>query len=197
MILDDVMPQAERSVAAHTLVDADLATTWRAIREANLIADRSVRWLFALRDLPTFAWNRARGRAAEVVPPSIRFDDIVKLEGWMLLGEEPEHEVVAGSIGKFWRRDYGWVDVTPDGFAAFDEPGFAKTVAGLSLRPYAAARTLLTYESRTTTTSDEARRQFGRYWFVLRPFVGLVMRRAVAAIRAEAERASARRGAVR
>ena len=27
-----------------------------------------------------------------------------------------------------------------------------------------------------------------RYWFVLRPFVGVVMRRAVAAIRREAER---------
>lgn len=192
MILDDVMPEPEHAVVAHTLVNADAAATWRAIHEANLFADRSVRWLVALRDLPTFAWNWVRRRPAELVPPSITFDDIVQLEGWMLLGEEPERELVAGSIGRFWQRDYGWIDVAPSEFAAFDEPGFAKTVAGLSLRPYGARRTLISYESRTSTTSDDAARRFRRYWFVLQPFVSLVMRRALAAIRAEAEVESAR-----
>lgn len=194
MILDQVMPHPDHAVVAHAVVEADAATTWRAVHEANLFADRAVRWLFALRDLPSFLWERARGRSAELVPPSITFDDIAQLEGWMLLGEEPRRELVAGSIGRFWQRDYGSIDVAPSEFAGFDEPGFAKTAAGISIRSYGDRRTLLSYESRTSTTSADAARQFGRYWFVLRPFVGLVMRRAVAAIRVEAERASAEVG---
>jgi len=190
MILDEVMPNSEHSVVAHAVVEADAATTWRAVHEANLFTDRTVRWLIALRDLPSFAWDRIRGRPAELVPPSITFDDILQLEGWTLLGEEPRRELVAGSIGRFWERGYGWTDVAAEEFAGFSEPGFAKTVAGISIRSYGDQRTLVSYESRTSTTSADAARQFGRYWFVLRPFVGLVMRRAVAAIRVEAERSS-------
>lgn len=191
MILDEVMPTPERVVAVHTVVKADLATTWRAVHEANLLADRSVRWLFALRDLPTLGWSRLRGRRRDFVPPSITVGDITDLEGWMLLGKDEEHELAFGSVGKFWQRDYGWVEVAPEAFAAFDEPGFAKTVAGISLRPYGNLQTLLSYESRTSATSEDARQKFGRYWFVLRPFIRLVMRRAVAAIAREAEQPAA------
>lgn len=191
MILDDVMPAPEHSVVAHAVIEADADATWRAVHEANLFADRRVRWLIELRDLPSFVWERIRGRTAELAPPSITFDDILQLEGWVLLGEEPQRELVAGSIGRFWERGYGWTDVPASEFAEFDEPGFAKTVAGISIRPYGDQRTLLTYESRTATTSADAARQFGRYWFVLRPFVGVVMRRAVAAIQGEAERRAA------
>ncbi len=191
MILDDVMPHPEHALVAHTVVEANIEATWRAVREANLLADRSVRWLFAARDLPNLAWNRLRGRPTAFVPPSITVGEIAQLEGWTILGEEPEREFVFGSVGKFWQRDFGWADVPPEDFAAFDEPGFAKTTAGLSLRPYGSGRTLLSYESRTATTSDDARRRFGRYWFVLRPFIGLVMRRALTAIRRHAERTTA------
>lgn len=190
MLLDEVMPEAEHAVVVRTVVDADAATTWRAVHEANLVGDRAVRWLVGARDLPSYAWNQLWRRPAKLVPPSITFDDIVELDEWMLLGEVREREVVLGSIGRFWQRDYGWSAVEPEGFAAFSAPGFAKTVAGISLQPYGDRQTQVTYESRTSTTSADAERKFRRYWFVLRPFVGLVMRRALAAIRSEAEGSS-------
>jgi hypothetical protein len=49
-------------------------------------------------------------------------------------------------------------------------------------------RTLLTNECRTATTDPVSRRRFARYWWVIRPFVGHIMRTTVAEIGADAVR---------
>lgn len=183
MILDGVLPQPEFAYVTHAVIDADPDATWRAMLEANLLGGRATRALFALRELPSTLRRRERTRT----PPRVTFGGFGDVEGWVRLGEEPGRELVLGSIGRFWRRDYGWREVAAADFAAFDEPGYAKTVIGISLRPYG-ARTLLSYESRTSTTSAAAHRRFRPYWLLLRPGIGIVMRRAVAAIRTEAER---------
>lgn len=107
--------------------------------------------------------------------------------GWVLLRDEPGVEFLIGLVGQFWHRDYGIVRVPRSGFADFDEPGYAETLAGLSLRPYGSHRTLLTYESRTITTDPVAHRRFAGYWRVLRPFVALLTRSALITIAREAE----------
>ena len=187
MILDDVMPAPPYSVMVQATVRADVDTTWTAVHDANLFADRWVLTLFALRDAPARLWHRLRGQSDEQMPRSFTFDDIAQLPGWTVLGEAPPHETVLGSVGQFWRHDYGWRDIAPSEFVGFDEPGYAKTVAAMRLQPLGGGRTLVTYESRTTTTSEEARRRFQLYWLLLKPGIWLVMKRAVAAIRAEAE----------
>ena len=55
--------------------------------------------------------------------------------------------------------------------------------ARLPLRPYGDHRTLLTYEARTQATDDAARNAFLRYWRVVTPGVGIVMRAALALMR--------------
>jgi hypothetical protein len=52
------------------------------------------------------------------------------------------------------------------------------------------ASTLLSYECRTLTTDPESRRRFLRYWWVIRPFVGHIMRATVTTIKADAEAAA-------
>ncbi|MCZ7528456.1 MAG: hypothetical protein M5U14_20050 [Acidimicrobiia bacterium] len=181
------MPDRRFAVAVHRLVDAGPDATYRAIHAADLLGDRVVRGLFAARELPDRVVARLRGEPLEPVPRRFTLDDVAALEGWTLLGEEPGVEIVLGSVGRFWERDYGWVEVPAEEWATFAEPGYAKTVAGLSIRPYGDHRTLVSYESRTTTTDEEARRRFRRYWWLLRPFLGIVMSRALDAIRREAE----------
>lgn len=44
------------------------------------------------------------------------------------------------------------------------QPGYAKTVYSLSLRPLDERRTLLSGAMRTATTDEQARRWFRRYW---------------------------------
>jgi hypothetical protein len=76
---------------------------------------------------------------------------------------------------------------TPETFASADAPGSARIAASLAVHPYSLDHVLLTYEARTTATDDQARRGVRRYWRVLSPFVGLVLRGVLRAIRRRAE----------
>ena len=111
--------------------------------------------------------------------------------GWVVLGEEPGVQLALGLVGAFWHRDYGIAHVAPAEFASFSRPGYAKVGVSFSVRPYGEQRSLLTYEARTTTTDEEARRRFRRYWLVIGRGAGLMMSRALVAIKAEAERSRA------
>ncbi|MDH3247861.1 MAG: hypothetical protein OEQ47_02815, partial [Acidimicrobiia bacterium] len=46
----------------------------------------------------------------------------------------------------------------------------------VSVREYGSRRSIVTYEARTAMTDDDSRERFGRYWTVVSPFVGTIMR---------------------
>ena len=112
------------------------------------------------------------------------------LPGWMGLGEDPPREIAFGAIGKYWQLDITWLDPVPktaEEFAAFDEPGWGKIAANLSVRPYGEGRSLLSYEARTAMTDVDSRTKFGRYWTVVSPFVGVIMRATLQSVKVYAE----------
>jgi hypothetical protein len=74
-------------------------------------------------------------------------------------------------------------------FRDFSDPGWGKIAANFSVTPYG-ENTLLSYECRTVTMDPESRRRFLRYWWVIRPFVGHIMRATLAKIKADAEAGS-------
>ncbi len=165
--------------------------TYAAIRETNL-SDRLIDALFAIRELPTRLARRWRGELPPPAPATVTFNDLATpAMGFMLLAEEPGVEFVVGSVGRFWRRDYGWHPIPPDRFVGFAEPGYAKLAVSFLVQPAAGGHSLLRYEARTATTDEVARARFRRYWRVIQPGVALVMRRALTRIRAEAERRQA------
>jgi hypothetical protein len=84
--------------------------------------------------------------------------------GWTLLGEREGDEIALGLVGKFWRPVIEFADVSADRFAAFYEPGFAKTVYSLSVRDLGEGSSLVSGLMRTATTDEHARRWFRRYW---------------------------------
>ena len=57
-----------------------------------------------------------------------------------------------------------YAQVSADRFADFDEPGYAKTIYDLSVRPLPDGRSMLSGLMRTATTDEHARRWFRRYW---------------------------------
>ena len=192
MLIDEFMPEFDVNLVVHEVVDATPEETHRALESLDLLDDRIVRTLVTARDLPRRTLNRLRGSHEVVQQGPIRFRDLLGLEGdsalgWVALGEERGTELLAGLVGEFWHRDYGIVKMRASEFVAYREPGKVKTVADLSLRAYGDRRTLLSYESRTVSTDDQARTTFGRYWAVLRPFVHVLMRRTVLGIKREAE----------
>jgi hypothetical protein len=106
----------------------------------------------------------------------------------VLLGIDPPREVTFGMIGRFWAGETAWEEIGAADFAGFERPGFGKVACSFSLRPYGRDRTLVTYECRTKTTDEQARREFLRYWRPLAPFIGVVLRAQLAAIEGELER---------
>ena len=98
------------------------------------------------------------------------------LPGWLFLGEIPGQEIAFGAVGKFWKADIEWRDVPREDFATFSEPGWGKIGCHVRVRANGPGRSTLTYQCRTATTDTEARKQMARYWWLIRPFVGPIMR---------------------
>ena len=171
MLVDDVLPVYDVSDAVATVVDADVATTWDALMDVDLIEvgrRRSlVAALGALRMLPELVTHLLHGEAPPRAPEQLRLRDMPTLPqdqgGWILLGERPRDEIALGLVGKFWRPVIVYAKVAPEAFREFREPGYAKTIYSLSVRAIE-DRTLLSGVMRTATTDEQARRWFRRYW---------------------------------
>jgi hypothetical protein len=172
MLVDDYLPVYDVSDSVATIVDADVARTWDALMQVDLLEVGRQRpivaLLGALRALPEIVNRVLHGEAPTPPPAHLRLRDITQLPlgegGWVLLGERPRNEIALGLVGKFWRPVITFAKVTPEGFRDFSEPGFAKTVYALSVAPLNGGRTLLSGVMRTATTDDQARRWFRRYW---------------------------------
>ena len=134
-----------------------------------------------IRGLP----QRWSGTAAPALPRLVVADG--GLPGWLMLGERPDREIAFGAVGKFWQPVIEWRDVAQADFSGFAEPGWGKIAANFSVLPYGESSTLLSYECRTVTTDPESRQRFLRYWWLIRPFVGHIMRATVNQIKANAE----------
>src|SRR5437773_1382833 len=190
MLIDQYLPRFDITYVCETSVDAAPDDTYAAVRETDL-RDPVVDVLFALRELPLRIARRLRGEPRPPTRTKVTLRDITSQgPGWVSLAEEPGVESVVGSVGRFWRRDYGGRPVTAAEFVAFGEPGYAKLAISLAVRA-AGSGTIVRYEARTATTDETARRRFRRYWRVISPGVALVMGRALRRIKIEAERRAA------
>jgi hypothetical protein len=194
MLIDRYLPRFDVTLIEHTVADADVATTWRALRELDLMQVHTPLMEAAMfvRGVPEKVGARL-GREAPPKPPPRRLTltgDGPGLEGWLSLGECPEREIALGAVGRFWQPAIQWYDVsamTPDRFAAFAEPGWGRIAANFSLRHYGTPRTLISYEARTATGDPQSARRFRRYWIVVRPFARSIMRATLDTLRRDAE----------
>lgn len=186
--LDVLLPRYDARLACETAVAAPAEITYGAVRGTNLL-DPLVRALFSLRELPGRWAARRAGTDLGPPPGSVTVDDLVgPARGMAVVTHRERRELVIGSVGRFWERDYGHVDMSGVDFRTFSEPGHAKLAMGFEIHPLPGGKCSLRYEARTATTDGEARRRFHRYWLVIRPGVWLVMRRALTRIRRESER---------
>ncbi|WP_235783787.1 hypothetical protein [Amycolatopsis orientalis] len=191
LLIDRFLPRFDVTLIEHVVVDAAVAETWQAVRDLDLTRVHTPLMDVAMsaRGIPA-GLARWLGRAKPAEPLTELKLDSPGLPGWLSLGRTDGQEIVLGAIGRFWRPDIQWYDVTgmsPDEFAVFAEPGWGRIAAGFSLRPYGNARTLVSYEARTATDDLASARRFARYWWLVRPFVRIVMRATLGVIRQDAE----------
>jgi hypothetical protein len=172
MLVDDFLPTYDVSDAVATVVHANLATTWDALMDVDLIEVGRKRPLVgalgAIRMLPDIVSHMLHGELPQRPPAHMRLRDTTSIPldegGWVLLGEHSRDEIALGLVGKFWRPVIEFARVPPEGFRDFAEPGYAKTIYSLSVRALDDRRTLLSGVMRTATTDEHARRWFRRYW---------------------------------
>lgn len=170
-LVDEFLPTYDVSDAVATVVNADAATTWNALLEADLIDVGRKRPLAAvlgaLRMVPDTLSHVLHGELPKA-PARMRLRDLPQIPmqngGWVLLGERANDEIALGLVGKFWQPVIAFKNVSAQDFKAFAEPGYAKTVYALSVRALDEKHTLLSAVTRTATTDNAARQWFRRYW---------------------------------
>jgi hypothetical protein len=132
MIVDEFLPIYDVSDAVATVVAADLATTWDALMEVDLLDVGRQRPLVgvlgALRVLPDIVSHLLHGESPAAPPRHLRLRDTPSLPqdqgGWILLGERAGDEIALGLVGKFWRPVIEFATVAPSAFRDFAEPGY-------------------------------------------------------------------------
>ena len=191
MLIERLMPSYNAVRAEHRVVPGDVVTVYDATRRADFIRawreSAAVRVMFAARGVGERVVSLIAGRAHREPPQpaSMRLADMPTHGDWVLLGEDPPHEIAFGVVGRFWGGETVWAQIDAADFEAFAKPGFGKIACSFSLRPYGTGQTLVTYECRTLATDENARRGFMRYWRPLAPFIGVVMRSQLRVIEAE------------
>ena len=169
MLIDRFLP--EYDVVEHHAIDVDAPVdrAYRAVKELDLARSPVVLALLFARGLPTTFTGAVKPKRR------LGLDEIVE-SGFVVLGEEPDRELVLGVVGKFWRPTSGVHRVEASEFGGFDTPGFAKGAWNfvVSERPGSGSR--VETETRVACTDDDARRKFGWYWRLVGPFSALIRR---------------------
>jgi hypothetical protein len=186
-ILDNLIPvwdarrleqreiNAPSVVVMQSAIDADVLD---AVRRSPV-----VKATFGIRSAAERAVAAIRRRpfTEPPAPASLRLSDLPLRGEWVRLGATPE-EFTFGVVGRFWAGETKWETIDTADFVVFSQPGYARIACNLRVIPLGTDRTLLSYEARTKATDPGSRRTFLRYWRVVSPFVGIVMRSTLAVI---------------
>jgi hypothetical protein len=143
----------------------------------------------------TLTWLRRFGRPGpESIlnpPPHVPLLDVATRTSFLVLAEEPNREIVLGTLVAAQR---GWRPSgkpTPDGFKALivttGTPGFASATMNFRIEDAGAAACTLTTETRVYATDASTRRRFAPYWRVIYPGSALIRRMWLRAIARRAE----------
>ena len=170
-LLERYLPEYDVSDSVACVVDADVATTWAALIEADLIEVGRKHPLIAVlgfaRLLPELAADLLHGEArGPTRAPAAQGDDrATHHQGRLgLVGRARNDELALGLVGKFWRPVIEVASLEVEEFRSFSQPGWAKTVYDMRVSRIDKRRTLLSGTMRTATTDGRSRRWFRRYW---------------------------------
>ena len=171
MLIDHYLPCYDVSARYEIDIRAPLSGVYRTARTLDLKDSRIARALFRLRGLPE---------------ANLALEGMLKW-GFILLADEPEREIVLGLIGRFWIRSPQIQSVPAEAFIGFNQPGSAKAVMNLAFFQKEDGIVRLTTETRVFCLGEASRRSFRRYWFLIRPFSGLIRKEWLRLIKRQAE----------
>ncbi len=192
MLLNDILPSYDFTEVHSIRIKSTPESAFRALNEVS-IAEISpiVRFLFFLRALPEQAVGR-KGMPFNKKEPLL--DGMFK-KGFTVLDVQSPREVVfgmvvPGSIGRVWKKSSSLSPVfrNANEFLTFNNPEYLKVVANFYVEETCKrGNVIVSTESRTMGLSTRARDNFAPYWWVIRPFSGLIRRLMLQAVKRRAE----------
>jgi len=129
-------------------------------------------------------------------PADTSLIDVALGSGFFLLAEEPEREIVIGSLvvvpdalRRLPREELARQRdaFTSEDYRELSSPGYAKASMNFAVTALAGGETLLTTETRVEATDDATRRRFAAYWRLIYPGSALIRINWLEAIRRRAE----------
>jgi hypothetical protein len=174
MLIDDFLPVYDFSERHETNIRASHEQVFAAIDSTDFSDSWTIWGLLALRGL---GWSHAA--------KSVTLRDMTR-DGFTVLGENPNEEILLGLAGKFWTLGGSLQKVDASNFREFDEKGFAKAVWNFSLEESGGEKILKT-ETRIRCLDEGSRKSFALYWTLIEPFSGLIRTEMLRLIKQKAE----------
>jgi hypothetical protein len=183
-LLDDIAPTYDVS-SRHTIwIAASPAEVYEVARRADLGRPWMVRVLMGLRIVPAVLARVAKGHRTPLDP---RQNKPVRRLAFTVIGESVGEEFVLGIMGRFWTPTGRLVANSAEQFRQPPPAGLAQAMWNFRVEASGAGTTLST-ETRVRCADPETRRQFMRYWRVVRLGSGLIRGSILRYIRSEGER---------
>jgi hypothetical protein len=176
-LIDSVLPEYEFREVASVTIRATPQRIFDALREVSLVDMPLANALIQIRYLPGRFTGQINDDAA---PKSAPILEQIALSGNIILAELPDQELVIGAIGMFHNMldQQPLLGLTPDAFAAFSDGRYQKLVMSLQIAGGDKMNGYrLVMENRTHALSDDSRRKFGVYWWLMIKWGSAVMSR--------------------
>jgi hypothetical protein len=136
-------------------------------------------------------WVRRMGRSGSQnilnPPPDRPLLEVATRTGFLLLGIEPDREVLVGTAVLAPRDWQPTRPVLPEDFKAIKQQGFALATMNFRIEETAPETCLVTTETRVYATDPASSRKFARYWRTIYPGSALIRRMWLLAIKRRAE----------
>lgn len=195
MLLDGYLRHFDVVERHETVVDASREATCQAARESDFVRALMpvARFVLEQRDVPTAI--RELAQRVEHLPPDATFTLAdATARTFVLLGERRGRAFAIGAIGKLWKPNVTFLPLDATEFREFREPKYTKLAIAFWVEAFGRDKSVLRFEARAAGTDDSARTHFLRWYRVVRPYAALLMRRALANMKAEAEAIAAPTG---
>lgn len=197
------LPAPEKRIAARTALLDDFVPAYQ-FAESHTVRIKAprARVVAAIRDVTaneitlfrTLTWIRRLGQPGpESIlnpPPNEPILSVAMRSGFMKLAEEPDREIVLGTLAaapRGWRPNKD-KQPTPEDFKALHAPGFALAAMNFRIADAAKGETVVTTETRVYATDASVRRKFAAYWRTIYPGSALIRVMWLRAIRHRAEK---------
>ncbi|MGH7712817.1 MAG: hypothetical protein ACREOG_16120 [Gemmatimonadaceae bacterium] len=181
--LDEFMPVYQFHERHTVRINASRARVYQSIVGVTAGEVRFFGFLTAIRRL-----GRPGPESILNAPEPLPLLDVATRTGFLTLANEPEREVVVGTVVLAPASARTEPPPTAEAFRAIAAAGFAVAALNFLISPNDSQSTVLTTETRVFATDRATQRTFAKYWRVIYPGSALIRRNWLRAIRLRAER---------